>query len=92
MACFPVKDDLQENERFWDDKLSTPPAWLESAREITGKRGMSSLWNPLQVAHSLLGGVHNRPFMTVRQLDAVMRRRFPELYEIWVEETLGKRD
>lgn len=87
MAHFRVKPDPRENERFWDGKLSRPPKWLMPAQVSVGKRGTSSSWNPLGVAHCLLSGYNGRSYMTLQQLDVAINRGFPELLEPWREET-----
>lgn len=71
------------NMKFWDDKLSDPPEWLRGARTSTGKRGVSALWDPLLVAHALLG----KKGMTPRALDKVMRERFSNHYDEWLAQT-----
>ena len=83
MRIFAVKPKPNENRTFWDDKLGRPPKWLESALAVIGKRGRSSLWNPLLVAHALFGG----RYMNLHQLDAAIREHLPELLEEWKEKT-----
>lgn len=87
MAAFTVKANSDENRKFWDDKLGRPPVWLKDARINSGKPGTSALWNPLLLAHSLLGTSH----MSLGKLDDVMNECFPELVELWNEETSDKR-
>lgn len=83
MGKFRVKEDADENIKFWDDKLGRPPKWLEPARVHRGKPGHSSLWNPLLLAHCLL----DKKEMTLRQLNMAMHEEFPELYATWKRET-----
>lgn len=87
MAAFTVKQNPDENRKFWDDKLSRPPKWLKDARTNPGKPGTSALWDPLLTAHSLLAEGH----MTLVKLDGVMNKCFPELVESWNETTSDKR-
>ncbi len=87
IGAFAVKTDADENLTFWDDKLGRPPKWLEPALAQRGKPGESSLWSPLIIAHCLLDKCH----MNLKQLDSVMHKGFPELYERWKEESQDKR-
>lgn len=87
MAYFTSKADPDENRKFWDDKLSSPPKWLIGARAHTGRAGTSALWCPLLLAHALLG----RKYMTRSQLDVVMNAHFPELDALWKEQTEDER-
>ena len=84
---FLVESDYDENFKFWDNKISRPPKWLIDARKFTGWRGVSSLWDPLLVAHCLLG----HESMSLAQLDRVMQKSFPELEERWKEATIDVR-
>lgn len=90
---FRVRADPDENLKFWDGKLSRPPAWLKPALGELGKPGESTLWKPLVIAHCLLGGhkSHKKPFMTLQQLDSVIRKEFPDWFESWKDETQDKR-
>ena len=81
--AFRVRPTDDGNRKFWDAKLSDPPRWLESARTSAGKPGVSALWDPLLVAHALLGEKH----MTAKALDKVMRERFPPRFADWQNET-----
>jgi len=87
IAKFRVKPDEDKNRKFWDGKLGLPPKWLLPALGQRGKRGTSSLWKPLEIGHCLLAGVHNRPFLSLRQLDAMIHKGFPEWLETWEEQT-----
>lgn len=87
MAAFAIKANPDENNKFWDGKLSRPPKWLIDARINAGKPGTSALWNPLMLAHCLLAAGH----MTRNQLDVVMNKRFPESADSWREQTEDKR-
>lgn len=88
---FPVKADPDENFKFWDGRLARPPKWLVPALASVGKAGTSSMWKPLIVAHCLLEGVHKKPFMELRQLDALIHKVFPEWLDTWKEETQDMR-
>lgn len=87
MGAFPVKSDPDENIRFWNGKLGRPPKWLEDARVDPGRPGQSALWDPLQLAHCLLG----RKQMNLRQLDAVMSSNYPDLFDDWNDQTADMR-
>jgi hypothetical protein len=83
MNAFLVKPDFDDNDKFWDEKLSDPPQWLIGAQVQVGKRGVSSRWNPLLTAHCLF----ERKYMSLRQLDSVIHKSFPELLDQWKDET-----
>lgn len=87
IAKFRVKPNEDANKKFWDGKLSLPPKWLIPARGERGKPGISSRWKPLAIAHCLLAGVNNKPFLSLRQLDAMIHKGFPEWLETWEEQT-----
>jgi len=88
ISCFPVKrGGCDDNLKFWDDKLSRPPKWLKPAMIAIGKPGLSSLWDPLMIAHCLLA--HNH--MPCKQLDAAIRKNFPAMLEQWCTDTADKR-
>jgi len=87
IAKFRVKPNVDENEKFWDDKLGRPPRWLQPALGLRGKPGTSSLWKPLVIAHCLLAGVNNKPFVSLRQLDVMIHKGLPEWFEAWQEQT-----
>lgn len=87
MGTFPVKSEPDENVKFWKDKLGRPPKWLEDARVDPGRPGQSALWDPLQLAHCLLG----RKQMNLRQLDDVMRSNYPNLFGDWKDQTADMR-
>lgn len=91
MASFSVKTDHDENQKFWDGRLSRPSKTLKDARIFSGKRGVSALWDPLLIAHYLLAGKNGKSHMTRRQLDVVMNKHFPELFDLWKEQTLDAR-
>jgi len=84
---FPVCRNAVENREYWDDKLSRPPKWLVSARISVGKPGVSSRWDPAQVAHALVG----KKAMTIRALDVAMKN-FPDWENEWREQTTLDRD
>ena len=86
---FPVKNNPGENFKFWDGKLDRPPHWLKGARTFSGKAGVPSLWNPLLVAHALLGW--KAKYIGFKALDKVMRDCFPAQYEQWKEKTETER-
>jgi hypothetical protein len=87
MHIFSVEPRESQNEHFWDDKLSRPPQWLIAARTVTGRPGKSSRWNPLLVAHALLGG----GYMDLHQLDSAIQEHLHDLLEKWKEETYVER-
>lgn len=91
MACFAVKPDSDENLKFWDNRLASPSNALLTARKFPGKAGTSALWEPLGIAHYLLGGKGVKQYMSLGQLDVVMEKRFPELFDLWKEQTEDKR-
>ena len=80
---FRVCPKVAENERYWGGRLGDPPKWLRPARMTSGSKGKSALWDPVLLAHALLAA----KYMTTRQLDAVMRERFPSRFEEWREYT-----
>lgn len=83
MACFPVKPDGDENFKFWNGRLSRPPKELLPARKFPGKPGTSALWDPLLIAHYLLGSGKVKCHMTRKRLNVVMSSHFPELLDLW---------
>jgi hypothetical protein len=87
MATFHVKADADANTKFWDGRLGRPSGQLKGARLCAGKPGTSALWNPLGIAHYLLGGGRAKCYMTLGQLNQVMNKRFPELVDSWKEQT-----
>ena len=91
MAAFPVMADADANTKFWDGRLGRPSEQLKGARLTAGMPGTSSTWNPLGIAHYLLGGKRTKCHMTLRQLDGVMNKRFPELVDSWKEQTEDER-
>lgn len=87
IQAFQVKLDDDKNQRYWDNALSRPPKWLRDARVSPGKRGISALWDPLLVAHALLGARK----MTLPRLDAAMNKFVPALLDKWKEDTHDER-
>lgn len=83
IRIFQVRPKTTDNVQFWGDKLSHPSEWLRPARMTSGSRGISSLWNPVLLAHALLAA----KYMTAHQLDAVMREHFPTQFEEWTDGT-----
>ena len=55
MRAFPVRPAALKNKDYWDERLSRPPKWLIAAQISRGRRGTSARWDPLLVAHALLG-------------------------------------
>lgn len=91
MAKFPVKADADANRTFWDYRLSNPSDPLKNAKKFAGKPGTSALWEPLGIAHYLLGGGRVKCHMRLKQLDEVMNKHFPKLVDSWKEQTEDKR-
>jgi hypothetical protein len=87
MGAFQVHPDRDKSFRYWDNALAQPPVWLIGARVSIGKPGVSSRWNPLLVAHGLLG----EKKMELAQLDNVMRTRFRQQWDEWLEQTADDR-
>ena len=83
MLAFRVGPDEARNTSYWDERLSRPPKWLIGARMSPGKPGVSSRWDPLLVAHALLG----RKAMSLKALDGAIRVHFPGSFEEWKEKT-----
>lgn len=50
---FQIRADMDENFRWWNNKLSRPPSWLKDSLTDLGQRGISTLWNPADVAMCL---------------------------------------
>jgi len=55
MDVFRVKPKESDNRKYWHRKLDRPPKWLRGARVSSGGKGVSGRWDPLLVAHALLG-------------------------------------
>ena len=87
IAKFTVKSDPDANEKFWENRLDSPSDQLKIARKSAGKPGTSALWEPLGIAHYLLGGGRVNRHMTPKQLNEVMNKHFPELVDSWKEQT-----
>jgi len=83
MKVFRVMPKDSDNRKYWDEKLGRPPKWLSGARLSSGRRSTSGRWDPLLVAHALLG----RRTMTLPALDAAVRDHFPESIDAWREQT-----
>lgn len=90
IARFNIHTDGEENFKFWNDKLSRPPKWLQAAQMQTGRPGASSRWNPKLIAHCLLEKTTGKS-MDMRHLDQLMHKWFPELEDQWKEETQDRR-
>ncbi len=80
--AFMLHKDKHQNKRLWDDKLSRPPEYLKGAMVRKGRPGVSTLWDPVKVAHALF----EKGMLPIDRLDHAMKN-FPECEATWRDQT-----
>ena len=74
VAAFKVRSSVEENAKWWNERMGSAVRYGLSDCRATGGKGMRSTWHPVQVAGWLIGKGH----LGQRQVLEVMRDKFPD--------------
>lgn len=79
LEAFPPPDGMSSQN--WARTLGDVPKWLRDARETSGKRGVSALWDPAMFALCMV----SKRYLGKNQAATLLRRHFPESLDSWEE-------
>ncbi|CAI06242.1 hypothetical protein ebA218 [Aromatoleum aromaticum EbN1] len=79
--AFPPPKSVNAERWASSEYLGDCPAWLKTARESNGKRGVSAMWNPAQFAFCMVSNGH----IGKGAAAAIVRHEFPDWLDAWEE-------